>query len=919
MAHRTPPEWSKDVILKTGSSLRLRPITEADAERLARFHARLSPQTIYTRFMRIVPTLTREDVRRFTQIDFDHEMAIIGVVPDDGEPGGERMVAVGRYVRLPKSTHAEVAFTVEDAYQGRGIATHLLQELLPFARMAEIEVLEAEVLAENRNMLDVFNHMGFQVSASLQEGVVHVEFPLAETDLSQETRWAREQSAAVASIERIFRPRSVAVVGASNRAGTIGNALVRNLLQYEYAGPVYPVNPRHAVVCSVPCYAALRDIPREVDLVLVAVPAPQVPDVVRQCAAKHVHAVVILSAGFAETGPHGRELEAQLLDLTRRHGLRLVGPNCLGLINTEPAVRFNGTFAPLPPLAGRVALSSQSGALGIAMLGLARELRLGLSQFISVGNKADISSNDVLHFWGDDPNTDVVLLYMESFGNPKKFSRIARRVGRKKPIVVLKSGTSKAGARAAGSHTGALAGDAVVGRTLMEQAGIVQTDTMETFFHAAKVLGTQPLPRGRRLGILTNAGGPGILSADRAEAEGLPVPQLSRALQDDLRRNLPATAGVQNPVDMVASATAAQYEACLTALLAGDEVDLVLVMFIPPMVTRTTDVVQAILRARAAAAAADKPLVACIMGGPGQEAELDPLEAARIPTFRFPEEAVLALAQLTRYADWRREPKGARKRFPDASTATAREIVRAHAGEDPARPPVWLPPAPGFALLRAYGIPTVPTRHAADAAAAAAAAAALGFPVALKLSSATITHKTELKGVRLGLRSAAEVRAAYADLETHLERLGRRGEMDGVLIQPMAEEGLEVVLGMSQDPQFGPVLMVGLGGIYLELFKDVQFALHPVTDRDVSKMIDRLRARPIFDGYRGGPARDLDALREMLLRLSQLVEDHPQVRDIDLNPVLLGAAGRGGTVLDARFRVQAIDPYEEYVLRHMEE
>jgi acetyl coenzyme A synthetase (ADP forming)-like protein len=909
-----PPAWNKTVVLRDGGSLRLRPIGPEDGERLARFHDRLSPQSIYTRFMRIMPKLTAEDVKRFTRLDYGDEMAIVAVAPDAEEPGGERLIAVGRYVRLPKHTHAEVAFTVEDRHQGRGIATHLLQELLPFARMAHIEVLEAEVLAENRRMLDVFNHMGFRVAASLQEGVVHVEFPLAETEQSRESRWAREQAAASASIERIFRPRSVAVVGASSRSGTIGNALVRNLLRDEFNGPVYPVNAHHAVVCSVPCYPALGDIPREVDLAVVAVPAGQVLDVVRQAAAKHIHALVIISAGFAETGPAGRALQEQVLDLARRHGMRVVGPNCLGILNAEPGVRLNATFAPVSPPAGRVALSSQSGALGIAMLGLARELRLGISQFVSVGNKADISGNDLLLFWGEDPHTAVILLYLESFGNPRKFSRIARRVGRKKPVVVLKAGKSQAGARAASSHTGALTSSAVAARSLMEQAGIVQAETMEQFFHAAKVLGSQPLPRGNRLAILTNAGGPAILSADWAESEGLSVPALSRPLQAHLRRDLLPTASVLNPVDMIAGASARHYEAALGALLASDEVDQVLVMFIPPIVTRTADVAGAILNARRASDA-NKPLVAVMMVEPGAgDAELDRLEGAGIPTFRFPEDAVVALGQLTRYRDWRAAPRGDAPRYADAKPAEAKALLAARTGEDPHREPVWLPPLDSFALLQAYGIPALPVRHAATAAEAAAHAAALGCPVALKLSSATITHKTDVGGVALGLRTPEEARAAFEAMAARLEQAGRRHEMDGALVQPMAPGGLEIVLGMSQDPQFGPVMMVGLGGIYLELFQDVQFALHPVTNRDVSRMIDRLRARPVFDGYRGEAPRDLDALHEAVLRLSQMVEDHPRIKEIDLNPVLLRAKGQGCVTVDARFRVQAVDPFEEYVI-----
>ncbi|HUJ75763.1 MAG TPA: GNAT family N-acetyltransferase [bacterium] len=912
-----PPQWHKDVILKDGTPLRLRPITPEDGDRLQRLHGRLSTQSIYTRFMSLMPRLTAEQVRRFTVLDYDDEMAIVGVLAEETEPGGERLIAVGRYVRLPKPTHAEVAFTVEDRYQGRGIATHLLQELLPFARLAEIEVLEAEVLAENRPMLEVFNHMGFQLTASLQEGVVHVEFPVTETALTQERRWAREQATNITMTERIFRPRSVAVVGASNTRHTIGNTLVRNLLAQEFVGPVYPVNPAHKVVCSMPCYPSLQEVPDVPDLVVVAVPQQQVLEVVRQCAAKHVYALVIISAGFGETGAAGQALQQELTDLVRRHGMRLVGPNCLGLLNTDPAVRLNATFAPVFPPAGRVALSSQSGALAIAILNLARELRLGISQFVSVGNKADISSNDLLHFWASDPGTDVILLYMESFGNPKKFSRIARQVSAKKPIVVLKSGTSRAGARAANSHTGALASSALVDQTLMEQAGIIQTDSMERFFHAAKVLSTQPLPEGNRLAILTNAGGPGILSADRAEAEGLAVPALSPELQAQLHACLLPSASAQNPVDMIAQASAQHYEAALTLLLASPEVDQVAVLFIPPMVTEDTQVAQAILNAQGAVPQR-KPLVACMMGEQAVGPAFDLLEQARIPTFRFPEEAVTALAHLTRYRNWRTAPRGERVVFADARKAQGQQLLKA-ATQGVAAQGAWLEPLDGHALLQAYGIPAVPTLLAQSAEQAAQCARQVGLPVALKLASRTIQHKSDVQGVQLRLRTEEEVRQAYAGMQERLRQAGMAEQMQGALIQPMASAGLEMVLGMTQDPNFGPVLMVGLGGIYLELFRDVQFALQPLTDRDAELMLERLHSRRILDGYRGEPARDVTALKEALLRLSQLVEDHPQIQEADLNPILVRAQGQGCQVLDWRFRVAPVDPFQEFVISHLED
>ena len=918
MTNYTPPNWRKNVNLRDGTSLHLRPIRPDDTGRIRRFYERLSLESTYFRFMSMMKRLTEMEVEHFTRINFDDEMAIVGVVPDEEEPGGERLIAVGQYVRLPKPTHAEVAFAVNDAYQGRGIATHLLQELLPFARMADIEVLEAEVLAENKRMLQVFRNMGFTTSTERFETVIHIEFPIESTALSREQRWMREQSAGTAAMQKVFRPQVVAVVGASTRPGSIGNSLVRNLLQQEFNGAVFPVNPKHRAVCSVQCYPSLLEIPLEVDLAIIAVPAAQVMDVARDCARKRVHAIVVISAGFAESGGEGAELQEELLEFVRLYGMRMVGPNCLGLVNTEAGVRLNATFSPVYPPMGRVAFSSQSGALGIAILDLARELRLGLSQFVSVGNKADISGNDLLYYWGTDNQTDVILLYLESFGNPKKFSRIARSVSRNKPIVVLKSGTSQAGARAASSHTGAIASSNIAARTLMAQAGIIQTDSMEKLFNAAKVLGSQPLPKGPRLAILTNAGGPAILSADRAELEGLVVRPCSESLQQALQQHLAPAAHAGNPVDMIASATAEQYETCLNLLLKSDEVDQVLVLFIPPMVTTTVEVAQAMIRARHACGN-EKPLVASILGSQGETECHDILAAERIPTFRFPEDAVVALAQLHWYANWRNTPEGDAVRFDDVDRSTADAIMAEATSALAEGEMCWLPTDKAFRVLEAYGIPVIPTRFAPDAEAAVAAAHKVGFPVAMKLASTTIVHKTDVGGVVLDVPNEPELRKAFADLAARLEAEGRRGEMDGVIVQPMSRSGLETVLGVSHDPLFGPVMMAGLGGIYLDLFRDVQFSLHPLTDRSASEMLASLKSSRLFAGYRGARPRDLPALREVLLRLSQLVAQHPEIKDVDLNPVMVLANGEGCRVVDARIQLAHADQFTEWVISQLDD
>ena len=917
MLNSSPSSWRKDVVLTNGTTLRLRPISPEDDERMLRLFGRLSPETVYRRFFTLLHHMSLERVQQFTHIDLENEMALVGVIEDQEEPEGERIIAVGRYVRLPRPTRAEVAFTVDDAFQGLGIGTHLLQALLPFARMAEIEVLEAEVLAENRRMIAVFRNMGFSVSSTLREGVSHIEFPLGETELVQDRRWAREQTAHVQAMERLFRPRAVAVIGASNTPGTIGHALVRNLVEQPFAGAVYPVNPKHRAVHSVPCLSSIHDIPGEVDLALVAVPAAQVLSVVRECAEKHVYALAILSAGFSETGPEGEALQAEVLELAQRYGMRLVGPNCLGLINTAEDVRLNATFAPVYPPPGKVALGSQSGALGIAMLNLARDLRLGISQFIGLGNKADISGNDLLYFWGADPATRVILLYLESFGNPRKFSRIARRVSRDKPIVVLKGGASPSGARGASSHTGALAASDVVVGQLLRQTGVVRTHTMEQFFHAARVLGSQPLPRGPRLALLTNAGGPGILSADRAEAENLSVPGFSDSLRGALREKLAASAGVANPVDMTAAATPQQYEDCLRLLLLSDEVDLVLVMFLSPLMATADEVASAILAARRDGGA-DKPLLACMMGAGRGLPCLDELEAAGIPTFRFPEDAVLALAQLTRYGEWRNKPRGEEVLYEDVATDEARALILAHAGEDPNIEPVWLPPEAAFGLMAHYGIPTLPIRPAHSPEEAIEGAAALGFPIRMKSADPLRRGSPKTRRIPGGAKEETQVRRAFEafqDDAAHEEPSSSGSDPQaGVLLQPDAERGLDAVIGMRSDALFGPVLMAGLGGAFLELFGDVRFALHPIAGQEAEEMLRGLRAWPLFEGYRGEPPRDVRALGEVLLRLSQLVKDHPQVREVEMNPVRVLEEGRGCVVLDVRVQVAPVDPFTEFVI-----
>ncbi len=713
-------------------------------------------------------------------------------------------------------------------------------------------------------------------------------------------------------LEAIFRPRSVAVIGASRRPGSIGAAIFKNLLEKGFEGPVYPVNPSAPVVQSVMAWPSVGDIPGEVDLALIAVPAQHVLATVEECGQKGVKGVVIITAGFKETGPEGAELERAVRDRARQYGMRMVGPNCLGVLNTEHGIQLDATFAPAWPPPGPIAFSSQSGALGLAILELATALGLGISQFVSVGNKADVSGNDLLEFWEKDPMTRVVLLYLESFGNPRRFTQIARRVARKKPIIAVKSGRTRSGARAASSHTGSLAGADNAVDALCHQSGVIRTDTIEEMFDVAMVLANQPLPRGCRIGILTNAGGPAIMASDACESHGLELPSFTDATVAELKSFLPAEASVKNPVDMIASATPASYERAVRLIMADPNIDAVLAIYVPPIVTTPLEVAMAIVggardatRELAARSEAPKPIVSCFMGTHGVPAGLRSLQEGRIPSYPFPESAAIALARTVRYARWREQPEGVEVRFDDMDIPAARAIVAT--ARDRATPTqnAWLSPEETRALLLAAGLPVVPTASARSADEAAAAATKLGFPVVVKLASSTLTHKTEVGGVVLDLEDAAAVKRAYTDIQSRLEERGLLAHMDGVTLQPMVSEGVEAIVGMTHDPSFGPVLMFGLGGVYVELLRDVTFRVTPVTDRDVAEMVRAVRGSKLLEGWRGAPACDTAALEQCILRLSQLVGELPEIAELDLNPLKVLPLGRGCMAVDARVAVRA--------------
>jgi acetyl coenzyme A synthetase (ADP forming)-like protein len=837
---------------------------------------------VYFRFFSPLPDLTEERAASLATVDYQDSFALIG------ELAG-RIVAVARYYRDNDTPdRAEVSFVTEDALQGKGIATRMLECLAEIARDHGIATFEAYVLGENRKMMDVFIRSGFEVDRRLDGGVFVVTFPIAPTPAQEEVVAGRARAAASASMKVFFEPTSVAVIGAGRKRGGIGAEIFHNLIASGFQGVVYPVNKSAEFVGSVRAYATVGKIPDDVDLAIVVVPALEVHEVVDDCITKGVRGMVIISAGFAEAGADGRSLEAAIVEKVRNVGVRMIGPNCMGIINTDPNVALNATFSPVYPPAGRVAMSTQSGALGLAILDYARRLNIGISTFVSVGNKADVSSNDLIQYWAEDPRTDVILLYLESFGNPRNFGRIARRISRDKPIVAVKSGRSGAGARAASSHTGALASTEAAVNALFRHAGVIRTDTLVELFDVASLLAHQPVPKGRRVAILTNAGGPGILCADACEAHGLELPALTDATVAELRSFLPAAASVANPVDMLASAPAEHYRRATRTLLADERIDSLIVIFIPPLVTAPDEVAAAIVDGTGEIG--NKPVLANFM-----RAEGAPSILGKIPSFAFPEAAAAALAGVTSYGEWRVREPGIIPSFDDIRLDDARSVVNGALG----RGGGWLSPVEVGDLFAAGGIPTAATRLVSTASEAAAAAAEIGFPVVLKAVGPAILHKTEVGGIKLGLADEAAIEDAFSEMASRL-----KDQMTGALVQKMAPGGVEVVVGATLDPTFGPLVLYGSGGILVELLSDVAFRIHPLTDVDLSEMLNEVKGTALLRGYRGAPRADEGALREIILRVSALLDLCPEIQEMDANPIKVFE--KGALVVDARVRIDRL-------------
>ncbi len=888
-----PRHWEADVLLRDGQAAHLRPISPDDEQLLVDFYAQVSAESKYLRFFAPMPTLSDRDVERFTHVDHHDRVAFVLTVAG-------KMIAVGRFDRLDAGPdaepghagEAEVAFLVQDAHQGRGIAQLLLEHLAQAGRERGVEKFVAEVLPENVRMIQIFRDAGYHVAGGFEDGVMRLEFPIDSTDTSIGVMAAREHRAEAASIERFLHARSVAVIGASRRQDTIGQTMVRNLVLGDYQGRVYVVNPAAESVAGMPAYPSVADIPDHVDVAVVAVPADAVPDVVLDCAAKSVHGLVVISSGFAETGDEGRQRQRRLVGLARSYGLRLIGPNCLGVINTAADVSLNASLSPLMPPRGRAGFFCQSGALGVAILEKVSRRGLGLSTFVSAGNRADVSGNDLLQYWEEDPATEVVLLYLESIGNPRKFSRIARRVSRRKPVVAVKSGRTTQGVPMGHAVRSMVAPQAAVD-AMFRQAGVIQVDTLDEMFDVAQIVAHQPLPRGRRVAVVGNSDALGLLAADAAAAVGLQV---------------------QHLVALGAEATAEDFEDALDAAIDDPSVDAVVAVYIPPLNISGVDVANVLA---AVGEQSEKPLISTFLAAEGVPELLRVPDVAgasagrgSVPSYPAPEAAVRALARVVDYAEWCARAQADVEPADEADLRRAARrctqvLMDAPEGRDLAYDELR-------DVLDAYGIDLWERVEVAGEEEAVAAGERLGWDVVLKATAEHLRHRPDLAHVWRNIDTAGEMRDAWQSMRDVVDS----PDSAGFIVQRVASPGVPVTMGVLEDPLFGPVVSFGVSGPASELLGDRSYRIPPMHRGDVADMVREIKAAPLLFGYRGSEQVDVAAVEHLLLRLAQLKNDLAQIRSLELSLVLVGA--HGATVLNAHGRVEPVsDARSDWFVRRL--
>jgi acyl-CoA synthetase (NDP forming)/RimJ/RimL family protein N-acetyltransferase len=846
-----PVEWEADVVLKDGSVAHVRPIAPADADGIRAFHAHQSAESIYLRFFAPIRELSARDIHRFTHVDHHDRVALVATLNGD-------IIGIGRFDRIDRSS-AEVAFNISDRFQGKGIGSVMLEHLAAIAQEVGITRFTAEVLPQNRKMITVFKEAGYEVSSRIEDGVIEVAFDILPTEQSKAVQLAREHRAEARSVSTILFPETVAVVGASRRDDSIGALVMRNILGAGFAGRLYAIHPEADQIQGVPAYPSVLDVPGQVDLAVVVVPPKQALAVVRECGQAGVRALLVLSSGFAEAGEEGVKLQDKLRRRARRAGMRVVGPNSFGLINNDPAVRLNATIAQVIPDAGRLGLFAQSGALGIAVLASAARRGLGISVFASAGNRVDVSGNDLMQYWIDDPETDTVGLYLESMGNPRKFSRIARHLATVKPVVVVSSGVSSfaapPGHRTRTTNVPPQAFDA-----LLRQAGVIRVENIHQLFDVAQLTLHQPVPRGDRVAIVGNSDALGALSAGACLSWGLRV--------------------THGPVSLLPQAPAAEFAAALDAAFADPEVDSVVAAFIPPLVTSVSDVRSAMTTV---VSKYEKPCVATFLGVRGVDGGLDYVQAdgvsRSVPAYATPEDGIRALNAVTRYGQWRARDRGTTVSPVGIDRAAAETLIARVLNASPEGRS--LDADETAELLAAYGMRLWPAVVVDDVEAAVEAADALTYPVILKSTSPIVRHQPGIAGLRSDLVDAESVRDAFASLTQRLGPLAA----DRFVVQRMAVPGVSCVLRATEDPLFGPVVSFSVAGPPTDLLGDVAHRVPPLTDVDVTDLIDGVKAAPLLSGHRGSAPVHRAALADLVARLSVLADDHPELASVELNPV----------------------------------
>jgi acyl-CoA synthetase (NDP forming)/GNAT superfamily N-acetyltransferase len=883
-----------DVLLTDGTVVTIRPVVASDEAALTAMYERSAQESLRLRFFAYSRHAGQQDVARLLRRPSDEHLAVIAV-----ERGAA--VGVGCLERSSSPGTAEFALFVDDIHHREGVGTLLLEHLVAAARDAGFLRLRADVLAENSAMLHVLRDLGAKVKQSSSYGSVDVVFPLKEQQTWSQAVERRESLAEHASLARVLAPRSVAVVGAGADPNGIGHRLLANLVEGGFTGDLHAINRSGAAVAGIAGLASLRDLAHPPDLVIIAVPAAFVPQVIDDCAAIGAYSAVIVSDGFAELGAAGQRQQDAVLAKARAAGMRLVGPNCLGVVNAKGSVRLNATFADARPMPGSVGLASQSGGVGLALLDYLTRRRIGLSTFVSMGNKADVSGNDLLMYWERDSATKVCVLYLESFGNARKFARVARRVARTKPIIVVTAGRTVAGARGVKSHTAAAATPDVAIDALFRQAGVMRAGTLGDVMDIVSVITEAPLPAGRRVAIVTNGGGPGALAADASVNAGLTLPELSSRTRAELVRLLPGHAATANPVDITAGGSPHSLAAAAGVLLRSGEVDSVMVVHTSLSGANTDETASTL--AVVASETPTKPLLAVFLGRPDVPRPLQRSAAgSRIPCFAFPEAAAAALATVASYAEWRATPDPRPPVLNRIHRHTARTIVAEFLRDHPDGG--WLDTDVAASLAASYAISTVTTMRAENPAQAVAAAQRIGLPVVVKAAAGEVLHRTELGGVKLNLQTPDEVTAAVNTIQRAC------GAGSPVVVQPMLTAGVETAVGIVNDPTVGPIAMVALGGIATDLLADRSFRLLPSNRAAVREQIRSLRGAPLLFGYRGAPAVDIKALEDLVLRVGQLAIEIPELAELDLNPVL--ALVGGATAVDIKIRLmpgRRTDPY----------